>query len=165
MYVGTNLTLASLCCVLCSCKVLLGNGKLLAGLGARVAPNKGAHQSGGGEQFDAPNMLLPSAAWSPLARTGAGCRRGAISSFTYSRKKKKKKNGNTSKLFHRARSLVGEWRLGLGQPVSWGCCSVCVRVRRSVVPSILILACINSSPFWTREFIYLLTVVAAASRL
>lgn len=160
MYVGTNLTLASLCCVLCSCKVLLGNGKLLAGLGARVAPNKGAHQSGGGEQFDAPNMLLPSAAWSPLARTGAGCRRGAISSFTYSRNKKKREHVKTI-----SQSSISCWRLGLGQPVSWGCCSVCVRVRRSVVPSILILACINSSPFWTREFIYLLTVVAAASRL
>jgi hypothetical protein len=93
MYVGTNLTLASLCCVLCSCKVLLGNGKLLAGLGARVAPNKGAHQSGGGEQFDAPNMLLPSAAWSPLARTGAGCRRAVrfLLLPIHARKRKKKR--------------------------------------------------------------------------
>lgn len=106
VYVGTNLTLASLCCVLCSCKVLLGNGKLLAGLGARVAPNKGAHQSGGGEQFDAPNMLLPSAAWSPLARTGAGCRRAVR--FLLLPIHATKKNGNTSKLFRRARSLVGD---------------------------------------------------------
>lgn len=99
VYVGTNLTLASLCCALCSCKVLLGNGKLLAGLGARVAPNKGAHQSGGGEQFDAPNMLLPSAAWSPLARTGAGCRRAVRFLLLPIHARKEKKTGTRQNYF------------------------------------------------------------------
>jgi len=104
MYVGTNLT--QLCVLSERNRSLAWNGNYWV-----LAPNKDVHQSG--EQFDAPNMLLPSAA-------------GTVRFLLPSHAKQEH-----STLFRRD---LFSWRLGLGQAVSGGCCCV-LPLFRSVVPS------------------------------
>ena len=150
MYVGTKLT--QLCVLSARNKSLAWNGNYWV-----FAPNKDVHQSG--EQFDAPNMLLPSAAclpaWSPCAVARTGTVRFLLPSHA---------KQEHSTLFRRD---LFSWRLGLGQAVSGGSAAAVFflysgQLCRAHTNCWCISACI---PFWTQKFINSYSpLIGAASR-